>query len=525
MEDFTDELERILGRRPVMHSFAEDQAGNVWVGCFPSGLARYRGGHWEAVTDGLPAGAVNALIVDRRGRLWVGSGLGGLARIDHPEVSAPRFAYHVKNERMRSNHVVQLAEDAAGRIYIAGGHGVDRLDPATEAIFHFAPGSGLPPGETRILHRDRSGALWFGSSYGLARYFPEPDPTGAPPAPAIREVRVSGVPVLVSDRGEERADIKAYPGGRGSIEIDFGSVDFSVGNRVLYQYRLLPVETEWQPPDTGRSIRYAGLGPNAYRFEVQTVSPNGAVNPIAAAVSFRVQGPFWKAWWFLVLTGAAAVGFVYSVYFVRLRHILTLERVRAHLAADLHDDLGSGLAEIAILTEVANQRGSVPGLDLVAARARELRQTMSDIVWSVDPSGDNLASLINRWRQCAFAMLGDDHLEFLAPKAEVTTGMNLTSTQRHDLLLMFKEIVTNVARHASAHRVGIQIGYAAGWLKLEICDDGRGFDLKHVHAGNGLKSIRRRAEALRGSLTIESLPGHGTIVNLQAPLSSNRMSM
>ena len=373
IENFTEELQHILGGPTAMHSFAEDVAGNVWIGFFPAGLARYRGGHWEAVTDGLPTGAINALIVDHLGRLWVGSGLGGLARIDHPEATAPRFNSYLNGERMRSNHVVQLAEDRSGRIYIAGGRGVDRLDPATGAVLHFAAGSGPPSGETRILHRDRSGAIWFGSSYGLARYFPEPDPTGAPPAPAIREVRVSGVPVLVSDRGEERADIAAFSGGKGSIEIDFGSVDFSVGNRVLYQYRLVPVETEWRPPDTGRSVRYAGLGPNAYRFEVQALSSNGAVNPIAAAVAFRVQGPFWKTWWFFVLAGASSAGLVYSLYLLRLRHLLALERIRAHLAADLHDDLGSGLAEIAILTEVANRRGSAPGLDLVAARARELR--------------------------------------------------------------------------------------------------------------------------------------------------------
>ena len=188
-------------------------------------------------------------------------------------------------------------------------------------------------------------------------------------------------------------------------------------------------------------------------------------------------------------------------------------------------DLGSGLAEIAILTEVAKQRGLAPTLDLVATRARELRQAMSDIVWAVDPSGDNLENLINRWRHTAFALLGDDHLEFLAPKAEVSARVDLTSAQRHDLLLLFKEIVTNVARHASARQARIQIGYSSGWLKLEICDDGCGFDPDQVQAGNGLKSIRRRAEALRGSLIIQSLPDHGTSVNLRVPLSSNRMSM
>jgi ligand-binding sensor domain-containing protein/signal transduction histidine kinase len=525
MEYFTEELQRILGGVSVMHSFAEDAAGNVWIGFFPAGLARYRDGRWRAVTDGLPAGAINGLIVDHLGRLWAGSGLGGLARIDHPEAAAPRFSYYLKGERMRSDHVVQLAEDRSGRIYIAGGRGVDRLDPATDAILHFAAGIGPPPGETRVLYRDRTGAIWFGSGNGLARYFPEPDPSGAPPAPAIREVRVSGVPVLVSDQGEQQAEVAPFQGGRSSIEIGFGSIDFSVGNRVLYKYRLLPAEAAWQSPSPRRSVQYAGLGPNRYRFEVQAVGASGAVSPVTAAVTFRVVGPVWKAWWFLLLAGASAVALVYSAYLYRLRYQLALERVRAHLAADLHDDLGSGLAEIAILTEVANQRSPAPGLDAIAQRARELRHTMSDIVWAVDPSADDLDHLINRWRQIAYALLGNGHLEFVAPEAESTSRVELTSAVRRDLLLLFKEIVTNVARHAGARRIRVQVAYAAGWLDLEVHDNGCGFDPQREPSGNGLKSIRRRAGALRGTLTIESRTGEGTIVVLRVPLPSHRISM
>jgi signal transduction histidine kinase len=85
--------------------------------------------------------------------------------------------------------------------------------------------------------------------------------------------------------------------------------------------------------------------------------------------------------------------------------------------------------------------------------------------------------------------------------------------------------VTNVARHAGARRVHIQVKCSKDWLELEVYDNGCGFDSQHASAGNGLKSMRRRAEALRGTLTIESRPGAGATVLLRAPLGSNRMSM
>jgi signal transduction histidine kinase len=167
----------------------------------------------------------------------------------------------------------------------------------------------------------------------------------------------------------------------------------------------------------------------------------------------------------------------------------------------------------------------MPGLGTVAQRARELRQAMSDIVWAVDPSGDNLESLLDHWRQTAFALLGDNRLEFRAPDPAIASMVRLTSAERRNLLLLFKETVTNIARHAGARLVTVHIGYAAGCLKLEIRDDGRGFDPGTVTPGAGLKSIRQRAQRLRGTLNINSKPGEGTVVSLQVPLRVRRMTM
>jgi signal transduction histidine kinase len=488
------------------------------MGFNPGGLARYRKGRWEAVREGVPAGWINSLLVDRQGRLWVGSSRAGVARIDDPAAVLPRFSFYLRADRLRSDQIVDLAEDASGRIYIAGGRGVVRLDPATDTVLHLGADAGLPPGETREIHCDRKGAIWFGSNAGLARSLPAPDPAAPPAGPAIREVRVSGVNVLVSDEGEAQARIPPFPAGRGSIEIGFGSVDFSVGNRLRYRYRLLPVESEWRKPASQRSVHYAGLGPNSYRFEVQAVGSAGEVSAAAAAVDFRVEGPFWTSWWFLLLAGASAGALLHAWRLIRLRHLLAVEKVRSRLAADLHDDLGSGLAEIAILTEVARQRDPSLDLDSVAQRARELRGGMSDLVWSVDPSVDNLEGLVNRWRQTAFTLLGDDRLEFLTPPAQETRKVSLPPDQRRQLLLFFKEVAANVARHAGARRVRVTVRHTPPWLELEIRDDGCGFDPDRVYPGYGLKSLRQRAEAVRGQLRIESRPGAGTTVCLKVPL-------
>lgn len=525
IEDFTARLSEMFEAPVALQSLAEDRDENVWVGLYPRGLARFRKGHWEAIRDGSPSGTITSLLIDRAGRLWVGSASSGVTRIDEPTAKMPRFNWYLGRDRLRSSHVVQLAEDSIGRIYIAGGRGVDCLDPATDAVTNYSEGTGLPPGETRILYRDRHGAMWFGSGHGLSRYVVERDPAGPPVPPVVHEVRISGVPALVSDKGETVIHLPPFPASNSSIEIYFGSVDFSVGHRVRYKYRLLPVDAAWQSPSSRRSVQYAGLGPNHYRFEIQAVGVSGTPSDTVAAVSFQAQAPFWKTWWFLLLAGALATAIACSAQLYHIRNRLGVERLRSRLAADLHDDLGSGLAEIAILSEVAAHREPKLGLEAVAQRARELRAAVSDIVWSIDPAEGTLDGLINRWRQTAFALLGDDRLEFVASPNSQTASVVLAPDQLRELLLVFKEMTANVAHHAGAKRVWISVQLESKRLLLTVRDDGCGFDTEQAHPGNGLKNMQIRAVALGAKLVVSSKREAGTIVSLNVPLALNRMTM
>jgi signal transduction histidine kinase len=219
------------------------------------------------------------------------------------------------------------------------------------------------------------------------------------------------------------------------------------------------------------------------------------------------------------------VGLAYFAHLYRLKQAVAVQRIRTRLATDLHDDLGSGLAEIAILAEVAKRKAEPPEdttMDAVAERARELRSAMSEIVWSIDPASDNLTGVIRRWRQIAASLLEGVSLAFTAPAEAVTDGIALLPDYRRHLLLLFKEAVTNVARHAAAARVSIDVTMSAGELHLHIQDDGRGFSPEETHSGNGLRSLSHRTAELKGRLEIQSAAGSGSRVDLHLPLKSPR---
>ncbi len=178
--------------RPQSHqalSFAEDRAGNVWIG-FGTGLARYRHGVFTlfSAKDGLPPGAIRNILSGQRGRLWLASARSGLIRVDNPVGERPVFTSHATAQGLSSNITSTIAEDVEGRIYVGTGRGLDRLVPETGSVKHFTTADGLVPGEIIAMFRDREGTLWIGTRKGLSRFTPAPEPPPQPPPILITAV-------------------------------------------------------------------------------------------------------------------------------------------------------------------------------------------------------------------------------------------------------------------------------------------------------------------------------------------------
>jgi signal transduction histidine kinase len=213
----------------------------------------------------------------------------------------------------------------------------------------------------------------------------------------------------------------------------------------------------------------------------------------------------------------------YAVHRYRLKHVLAVERIRTRIAGDLHDDIGSGLSQIAILSEVMKQeaRGEEPQdqLEHVAELARGLVDSMSEIVWSISPNRDHLIELVQRMRQLASDVLPTAKIgfEFKAPPAQQDLG--LPTDVRRQVFLIFKEAVNNIVRHAGCTHVSIELTVEQQELVLKLSDNGRGFDVTNGNAGNGhgLMSMERRSAELGGHLQVTSQLGGGTRIVLRVP--------
>ena len=298
------------------------------------------------------------------------------------------------------------------------------------------------------------------------------------------------------------------------------------GESLRYQYRLEGADVDWSAPTEQRTITYAKLSPGQYRFLVRAVNSIGVLSPHPAIVSFKILSPIWRRWWFIAMAGALAGAVAYAVYRYRVAQLVALERVRTRIAADLHDDIGSSLSQISVLSEVLrNQLGEQEArvsknLSLINRVSQEALDSMSDIVWAINPQQDHLSDLVRRMRRVASEALPARDIEFTFNAPATSLDLKLGADIRRQVFLMFKETINNLVRHSKCTLASIDLRIEGTCLALTVTDNGKGFDPDQINEGNGLISLHRRARSLGGETVVSSRKGEGATVMIKVPYSN-----
>ncbi|MFN7941047.1 MAG: two-component regulator propeller domain-containing protein [Thermoanaerobaculia bacterium] len=509
-------------------AFARDAAGDSWI-------ADFLGLRWLGATGGtslaLPGGSdPRSLLLDRTGRLWIGRRFGGLARVVERRGDQLRIDSWTTREGLLSDAIWSIAEDRAGQLWLCTGRGLNRLDPASGGIEAWTAADGLPAGRLHHCFVDRTGRLWIAGQGGVARLDPSALPESPQPEVRWRGVVAGGEPLALSERGERsRSGLRLGPG-PAPLAVRVAGPPFARGLR--YRFRLEPpAEAAWGEPSPESSVHYAGLGPGRYRLSALAIDAAGRASAEPAVLEFEVAAPFWRRRGFVAAVASLLAAAALAAHRARLARERALSAVRERLAADLHDDLGTGLARIALLAELA-RRGPVaadpPGgadarLARIAEGARELSESMTDVVWALRPERDTARDLAQRLRRFASDMLSEPGVG-LSFVAELPDDLALDAGERRDLLLAGKELVTNVARHARARSVEVALRRLDGRVVLEVRDDGVGLRAARSE-GQGLVSLARRAARCGGRFEIAARPGGGTEARFEIPTADRSASL
>ncbi|RLD15211.1 hypothetical protein DRI50_04345, partial [candidate division KSB1 bacterium] len=265
------------------------------------------------------------------------------------------------------------------------------------------------------------------------------------------------------------------------------------------------------------------MAPGDYRFSVKATNRQALWNADMTTLSIHIPPPFWKTWWFVLISVIFFVGIIALFVFYRVRHLLAVERFQRQVAADLHDEIGAGLSEINILSAILETKAPKEisqalkhELAKIGERSRSLMNEMNDIVWLIKPRKDTLRDLFFHLRETFNDVLEAKNMSFTIDFSGDVQNIVLKMEEKHHVYLLFKEALNNAIKYSKARNIQLSIKEEDRKLSIALTDDGIGFDPQSKRSGNGLKNMRHRARQLHGTIQIESAPDRGTRIVFSA---------
>lgn len=553
------------------HHTVEDPSGNIWFGTDGGQLIRWKAGsnyQPEAFTtvQDFPS-AITGLLADNRQQLWLTTDHHGVYIV---HAQSGKIIHHFQHTgetgSLGSNRTADIIQ-YNDSIFLVASDGLAIINSNTKTVINKNSYAGLPGTRVYQVSIDKKGTIWLITNNGLCSYqfnknqftsYNQHDgivnadeaintrlvlnngtlllggsnillsidpevlkPVIAPPAVTITDFRLSDKFLPVDSLLQlKRINLQHN---EHSFSIYFSTLSFLQQDKLTYYYMLEGIDQDWQYGDRNVQVNYTALAPGHYTFKVRCENLQGISSPVTS-LAIYIKPPFYKTGWFLVLLLALVITGIYSVYRLRIKRLLALEKLRTRVARDLHDDMGSTLSTINILSAMAGKKINTDTqqtseyIQKISENSQQMMEVMDDIVWTIKPDNDSMQKITGRMREFATSLLEAKGIELDFTVEDMIKNIRLDMEARRDLFLLFKEAVNNIAKYADCTHVQISITGSSKQLILSIKDNGIGFSPADTDTGNGLGNMRKRADALKGTLQIESAPLQGTYIRLHIPL-------
>jgi len=207
----------------------------------------------------------------------------------------------------------------------------------------------------------------------------------------------------------------------------------------------------------------------------------------------------------------------------RSKRLAAIERMRFSVARDLHDNIGSTLSSINIISQVALNENKPDNFShhfrRIGEQSQKMMENMSDMVWSINPTNDSIEKVMIRMKEFCAEILEPKNIGYKFHGEEIFNGISLDVEKRKNLFLIFKEVINNAAKYSDATFIDVILGKTEKGLSLIIRDNGKGFSPDTARNGNGLRNIRERSEDIGGKTILKTAPGTGTTVEFDIPLT------
>lgn len=495
----------------------EDELGNIWITDYTGGLFQYN----------PQTGVLNNMIKDvRLSNEWLVNGMVWTASADRI------FAADIHTASLRSwpmpegknKYEYDCIPDGRGCLWVATKTGLLAFNMQTGQFKSFTEGDGLYRNnmEVSMAQLSNGNIVMGGSTYATVFN------------PAIADRPVKPAPLLFTGLqvdGEEKiinAEKLRLAWNERNITFNWALLNYANAAGNTYYYMLDGINNNWQTAGNHGRVSFNSLAPGRYTFHYRAASPDGVMSE-TQTIHIVVYPPFWKTTWFIILSIAViSLLFFMVVKYITQRNLKekllklekeqAVEKERNRISRDMHDELGSGLTKIAILSEVVKTQPdqSAKSIDKISETARSLVDNLDEMVWALNPQNDSLDKLLAYIAEYAHQFLDGTGIDLSVHLPEAMLPVHIGEEKRRNIFMAVKEFLNNSVKHSAAKHIALTATQSANAFSIIIKDDGRGADISRIPGmGNGLVNMRQRIEDVGGTALLWSEPGRGMQLSIQ----------
>ncbi|MGN7723432.1 ligand-binding sensor domain-containing protein [Chitinophaga sp. 22620] len=513
--------------------FFEDFWGNQYVGTKANLYCRKTDeSKWVQINLGLKDTEIKSINKNAHKHLLVATNKGLLVLDEEYRKLKHYNSYDYTG--MVSDYVYAVLLDDKDGIWISHNKGITQIRQNGDNLVTYNFEDGLQSNEfnTGAYFKSMDGELFFGGIRGVTGFYPRNFKNNPwTPKVIIKRLEVLDKP-FKSDTAISLLHKVELPYNQNTIAIEYVPLEFTNPLKNKVQYMLEGADEDWLMAGNQSMARYTNLRPGSYIFKVKACNNDEVWNTEPTTLQIVIRIPFWQSLWFrfLLLLLVLGIAYYFSALYLdykirneklKLEKEQAVDQERARISSDMHDDLGSGLSTIRLLSEIAKRKikdtGQTKEIERISEAAGELVDKMSEIIWAMNSSNDSLANLIAYMRSFAADFLEHAHIQhhFIIP--ENIPNVKLSGGTRRHIYLAVKESLHNVVKHSQASEVIIEVKVFKN-MTIMLKDNGKGFDPEKVRLfGNGLKNIEKRMQQVGGQADIISQ--NGTTVFLDIPLN------
>jgi signal transduction histidine kinase len=514
----------------------EMDPGDIWFTCPSYGV--YGLMHAKLVGDSLVLRekffqGINLRCMHRdeleRNIIWVASSK-GLIKFN---TLNKRFVVYDEAQGMANSYLYGILEDARHNLWLSSNGGLIYFDRKNHFFQNYTVNDGLQSNEfnTGSFYKGASGTFYFGGVKGFNWFGSIPvNKESYKPGVAITSILVNDQPFEKDSSFLSNRTISlSYD--QNNLAFVFAALDFTRPQANKIQYQLEEWDRQWITTAI-KTVRYPNLPPGRYLLKVKASGP-GEIWSDQQSVIIIIKAPFWKRWWFYLIILITALILVVLVTraiaqknlrkrLQQLEKQRAVESERDRISKDMHDEIGSGLTHIALMSELI-QKGERDGEELkrnvgtISLSARKLVQSMSEIIWALNPQNDTLDGLLAYTREQAQGYFEPFDIEFGIYFPDEVPHVKLSNAQKRNLFLVIKEALHNALKHAGATQIILLMAMDKECMWFTVKDNGRGLSDKIRAGANGLRNMEKRMVDIKGSCEIKT-GSSGTVTTFLLPL-------